>query len=60
MLRRAVTLGPRIGVMMALTSTVEPSTRLLAEEVDVSVAEEAWDAFMAGDAPNPLLNGRGL
>jgi hypothetical protein len=59
MLRRAVTLGPRIGVLVALTSTVEPTTRLLAEEaaevgadinVEVSVVEGAWDAFLAGDA----------
>lgn len=57
MLRRAVTLGPRIGVVAALASTVEPTTRLLAEEaagadvsVQVSVVAEAWDAFLSGDA----------
>jgi hypothetical protein len=59
MLRRAVTLGPRIGVLAALTSTVEPTTRVLAEEaadaradvsLEVSVVEEAWDAFLSGDA----------
>jgi hypothetical protein len=59
MLRRAVTLGPRIGVLVALTSTVEPTTRVLAEEaadagaditVEVTVVEGAWDAFLAGDA----------
>jgi hypothetical protein len=59
MLRRAVTLGPRIGVLVALTSTIEPTTRVLAEEaadaetditVEVSVVEGAWDAFLAGDA----------
>jgi hypothetical protein len=59
MLRRAVTLGPRVGVLVALTSTVEPTTRVLAEEaadaeaditVEVSVVEGAWDAFLAGDA----------
>jgi hypothetical protein len=59
MLRRAVTLGPRIGVLVALTSTVEPTTRVLAEEaadagagitVELSVVEGAWDAFLAGDA----------
>jgi hypothetical protein len=59
MLRRAVTLGPRIGVLVALTSTVEPTTRVLAEEaadtgsdlaVEISVVEGAWDAFLAGDA----------
>lgn len=58
MLRRAVTLGPRIGVLVALTSTVEPTTGVLAEEaadaetditVEVSVVEGAWDAFLAGD-----------
>ncbi|WP_406633607.1 hypothetical protein [Pseudarthrobacter quantipunctorum] len=31
MLRRAVTLGPRIGVLVALTSTIEPTTGVLAE-----------------------------
>jgi hypothetical protein len=59
MLRQAVTLGPRIGVLVALTSTREPTTRLLAEEAadagaditaEVSIAEGAWDAFLAGDA----------
>jgi hypothetical protein len=59
MLRRAVALGPRIGVLVALTSTVEPTTRVLAEEAaeasaditaEVSVVEGAWDAFLAGDA----------
>jgi hypothetical protein len=59
MLRRAVTLGPRIGVLAALTSTIEPTTHLLGEEaaaagsdvvVEVSVVEGAWDAFLAGDA----------
>ncbi|WP_455833595.1 hypothetical protein [Pseudarthrobacter siccitolerans] len=59
MLRRAVTLGPRIGVLVALTSTVEPTTSVLGEEaadaatditVEVSVVEGAWDAFLAGDA----------
>jgi hypothetical protein len=59
MLRRAVALGPRIGVLVALTSTVEPTTRVLAEEaadagaditVEVSGVEGAWDAFLAGDA----------
>jgi hypothetical protein len=59
MLRRAVTLGSRIGVLAVLTSTVEPTTRVLAEEateakadvsLEVSVVEEAWDAFLSGDA----------
>ncbi|QOD04393.1 aspartate/glutamate racemase family protein [Pseudarthrobacter sp. BIM B-2242] len=57
MLRRAVTLGPRIGVLAALTSTVEPTTQVLAEEaagadvtVEVSVVDGAWDAFLRGDA----------
>ncbi|MDQ0692112.1 aspartate/glutamate racemase family protein [Arthrobacter sp. W4I7] len=59
MLRRAVALGPRVGVLVALTSTVEPTTRVLAEEaadagaditVEVSIVEGAWDAFLAGDA----------
>lgn len=59
MLRRAVTLGPRIGVLVALTSTVEPTTRVLTEEaaeaetdvtVEVSVVDGAWDAFLAGDS----------
>jgi hypothetical protein len=59
MLRRAVTLGPRIGVLAALTSTLEPTTRFLAEEatdagadisLEVSVVDGAWDAFLAGDA----------
>lgn len=59
MLRRAVTLGPRIGALVALTSTIEPTTCVLAEEaadaetdiaVEVSVVEGAWDAFLAGDA----------
>jgi hypothetical protein len=59
MLRRAVTLGPRVGVLVALTSTVEPTTRVLAEEaadagadvtVEVRIVEGAWDAFLAGDA----------
>jgi Asp/Glu/Hydantoin racemase len=63
MLRRAVTLGPRIGVIAALASTVEPTTRVLAEEaadagadisVEVSVAEKAWDAFLSGDAEGYL------
>ncbi|MDQ0924527.1 hypothetical protein QF038_003035 [Pseudarthrobacter sp. W1I19] len=59
MLRRAVTLGPRIGVLVALTSTIEPTTGVLTEEaadagtditLEVSVVEGAWDAFLAGDA----------
>jgi hypothetical protein len=59
MLRRAVTLGPRIGVLAALASTIEPTTRVLAEEaadaesgiaVEVSVVDGAWDAFLSGDA----------
>lgn len=59
MLRRAVALGPRIGVLAALASTVEPTTAVLAGEaanagagisVEVSVVEGAWDAFLAGDA----------
>lgn len=59
MLRRAVALGPRIGVLVALTSTIEPTTGVLAEEaadtetditVEVNVVEDAWDAFLAGDA----------
>ncbi len=59
MLRRAVTLGPRIGVLAALTSTVEPTTRVLAEEAagaepgvsfEVTVVDGAWDAFRSGDA----------
>jgi hypothetical protein len=59
MLRRAVTLGPRIGVLAALASTVEPTARVLAEEaadagadvsVEVSVVDGAWDAFLSGDA----------
>lgn len=59
MLRRAVTLGPRIGILVALTSTVEPTTGVLAEEaadagtditVELSVVEGAWDAFLAGDS----------
>ena len=58
MLRRAVTLGPRIGVLAALTSTVEPTKRVLSEEaadagadvsVEVSVVEGAWDAFLSGE-----------
>lgn len=59
MLRRAVTLGPRIGVVAALTSTVEPTTHVLAVEaadagaaisVEVCVVDGAWDAFLRGDA----------
>ncbi|WP_066286570.1 aspartate/glutamate racemase family protein [Arthrobacter sp. B6] len=59
MLRRAVTLGPRIGVVAALTSTVEPTARVLAEEaaatdsatsIEVSLVDGAWDAFLSGDA----------
>jgi hypothetical protein len=59
MLRRAVTLGPRIGVLAALASTVEPTARVLAEEaadagadvsVEVSLVDGAWDAFRRGDA----------
>jgi hypothetical protein len=59
MLRRAVALGPRIGVVAALTSTVEPTVRVLAEEaadagaaisLEVSVVYGAWDAFLSGDA----------
>jgi hypothetical protein len=57
MLRRAVTLGPRIGVIAALGSTVEPTTGVLAEEAagadvtfEVSVVDGAWDAFLRGDA----------
>jgi hypothetical protein len=59
MLRRAVSLGPRIGVVAALTSTVEPTTRVLAEEasavgadisLEVCVVDGAWDAFLSGDA----------
>lgn len=59
MLRRAVSFGPRIGVLVALMSTIEPTTRVLAEEaahaetditVEVSVVEGAWDAFLAGDS----------
>jgi hypothetical protein len=59
MLRRAVTLGPRIGVLAALASTLEPTTRVLAEEaadagadvsIEVSVVDGAWDAFLSGDA----------
>lgn len=57
MLRRAVTLGPRIGVIAALTSTVEPTTTVLAQQaadtgtevtVEVSVVDGAWDAFLLG------------
>ncbi|MET3809004.1 hypothetical protein [Arthrobacter sp. UYEF3] len=57
--RAAVALGPRIGVVAALTSTVEPTTRVLTEEaadarsaisVEVNVADGAWDAFLAGNA----------
>jgi hypothetical protein len=63
MLRRAVTLGLRIGVVAALTSTVEPTTRVLAEEaadagaaisLEVSVVADAWDAFLRGDAEDYL------
>lgn len=61
MLRRAVALGPRIGVVAALASTVEPTTRVLAEEAEevdvsaeVSVVEGAWDAFLSGDAEGYL------
>ena len=59
MLRRAVALGPRIGVLAALKSTVEPTTRVLAEEaactesvisVEVRVVDGAWEAFLSGDA----------
>jgi hypothetical protein len=59
MLRRAVTLGPQVGVLVALTSTVEPTSRVLAEEaaaagtditVEIRLAEDAWEAFLAGDA----------
>lgn len=59
MLRRAVSCGPRIGVLAALTSTVEPTIRVLAEEaadagaaisVEVCVVDGAWDAFLRGDA----------
>ena len=59
MLHRAVALGPRIGVLAALASTVEPTRRVLAAEaadaggtifVEVSVVEGAWDAFLSGDA----------
>ncbi|WP_255767618.1 aspartate/glutamate racemase family protein [Pseudarthrobacter sulfonivorans] len=59
MLRRAVTLGPRIGVVAAIASTVGPTTRVLAEEaadagadvsLKVSVVDGAWDAFLSGDA----------
>jgi len=59
MLRLAVTLGPRIGVLAALKSTVEPTTRVLAEEaactesvisVEVRVVDGAWEAFLSGDA----------
>lgn len=59
MLRRAVSLGPRIGVLAALTSTVEPTTRVLAAEtadagadisIEVSVVDGAWEAFLSGNA----------
>lgn len=59
MLRRAVALGPRIGVLVALTSTVEPTTSVLSQEaaaagtevtVEVSVVDGAWEAFIAGEA----------
>jgi hypothetical protein len=64
MLRRAVTLGPRIGVIAALASTVEPTTRVLAAEAtdagadisfEVSVVAGAWDAFLSGDAAEYYL-----
>lgn len=56
--RRAVQTGPRIAVVVALASTLGPTTELLAEEaeragVPVTVtavfAEDAWDRFEAGD-----------
>jgi hypothetical protein len=52
MLRRAVALGPRVGVLVALTSTVEPTTRVLAEEAADAGATSPWRSA--------LWRGRGM
>ncbi|KGN38239.1 aspartate/glutamate racemase family protein [Knoellia subterranea] len=58
MARRAVALGARVGVVVALESTVQPTVDLLREEaavagreieVLVELAEDAWDLFEKGD-----------
>jgi hypothetical protein len=58
MAREAVRLGPRIAVVAALESTLEPTRALLLEEaaaelatpaLEVVLAEGAWAAFEAGD-----------
>lgn len=58
MARRAVALGPRIGVVAALESTLEPTRALIAEEsrrlgtavsVELLTAHGAWHHFESGD-----------
>lgn len=58
MARRAVVLGPRIGVVAALESTLGPTQDLIMHEaaaagseisVDLVVAGQAWSLFEAGD-----------
>ncbi|OYD71061.1 aspartate/glutamate racemase family protein [Rhodococcus sp. OK302] len=58
MARRAVALGPRIGVVAALESTLKPTRDLIAQEaeaasiaisVELVVAGHSWSLFEAGD-----------
>lgn len=58
MARRAVALGPRIGVVAALESTLGPTQELILGEavaagsevsVELVVADHAWSLFEAGD-----------
>ncbi|NMM90891.1 hypothetical protein B2J88_42355 [Rhodococcus sp. SRB_17] len=58
MARRAVEMGPRIGVVAALESTLTPTSDLIAQEavamdseitIELMVAGHAWSLFEAGD-----------
>jgi Asp/Glu/hydantoin racemase len=58
MARAAVTAGPRIGVLVAMASTLEPTAALLREEAMAAgaevelceqVVEGAWELFESGD-----------
>ncbi|OYD60907.1 aspartate/glutamate racemase family protein [Rhodococcus sp. OK302] len=58
MARRAVEMGPRIGVVAALESTLGPTRDLIAQEavamdseisIELMVAGHAWSLFEAGD-----------
>ncbi|GMA20403.1 hypothetical protein GCM10025862_24240 [Arsenicicoccus piscis] len=58
MARRAAAIGPRVGVLAALESTLEPTRLLLEDEaaragaavtIELAVADGAWAWFTAGD-----------